>query len=200
MSTTPSMRARDAGTRACDARALAGPDGPVSPDGDQAPGSLLLASSLNRTDRRRRLSDRMVTIGVHLAFGIAMVPLVSLTWMVITRGAQRFGLDFLTTTMRGYTESTGGVYHAIIGTVEVTVLAAVFSVPLGIITAVMLALARVMGETALLLITIACPRPSTSTPSRGAWRPCRPWSTTSTPALTPPPQPATKDPSRRAIA
>lgn len=98
----------------------------------------LLTAGLSRSERRRRLTDRLMSLGVHLAFGLAVVPLVSLTWMVVTRGAQRFGVEFLTTTMRGYSDSTGGVYHAVIGSLEVTALAAAFSVPLGILTAVFL--------------------------------------------------------------
>lgn len=92
----------------------------------------------DRASRRRHRTDRLATAAVYLAFGLVMVPLVSLVWMVVSRGAARFDVDFLLTTMRGYTESTGGVYHGIVGTLEITGLAALISVPLGVLTAVFL--------------------------------------------------------------
>jgi len=50
----------------------------------------------------------------------------------------RFSPEFLLTNMRGYSEDTGGVYHGIVGTLEITGLATLISVPLGIFTAIFL--------------------------------------------------------------
>lgn len=79
-----------------------------------------------------------LTVLVYLAFALVMVPLVSLVWMVVVGGAQRFGPDFLLTNMRGADDTNGGVYHGIIGTLEITGIATLISVPLGLFTAIFL--------------------------------------------------------------
>nr|WP_300339800.1 phosphate ABC transporter permease PstA [Actinomyces sp.] len=82
--------------------------------------------------------NTLLTTLVYLAFAIVMVPLVSLVWMVVVNGSARFSPEFLLTNMRGYSEDTGGVYHGIVGTLEITGLATLISVPLGIFTAIFL--------------------------------------------------------------
>lgn len=82
--------------------------------------------------------NTMLTVLVYLAFATVMVPLVSLVWMVVVHGATRFGPDFLLTNMRGATDDNGGFYHGIIGTLEITGIASLISIPLGIFTAVFL--------------------------------------------------------------
>lgn len=88
----------------------------------------------------RWAKDRLATTLVTASFILVMIPLVTLVWMVIAEGVKRFGPYFLYTNMRGvYGESdAGGAYHAIIGTLEITGLAALISVPLGIFTAIYL--------------------------------------------------------------
>jgi phosphate transport system permease protein len=75
---------------------------------------------------------------VTSAFAVAMVPLASLLWTVITLGTNRFDLQFFTYSMLGVVGEGGGAYHAIMGTLIVTALAAIISVPVGIMTAVYL--------------------------------------------------------------
>lgn len=82
--------------------------------------------------------NTLLTVLVYLAFGLVMVPLVSLVWMVVVNGAQRFSPDFLLTNMRGATDETGGVYHGIVGTLEITGIASLISIPLGVFTAIFL--------------------------------------------------------------
>ncbi len=88
----------------------------------------------------RWAKDRLATTLVTASFIVVMIPLVTLVWMVLSQGIKRFGPYFLYTNMRGvYGETdTGGAYHAIIGTLEITGLAALISVPLGIFTAIYL--------------------------------------------------------------
>ncbi len=90
--------------------------------------------------RRRRVKDRLATVGVTAAFLLALVPLVSLVWIVVSNGLERFGWTFLNTDMVGIYGSMieGGVYHAVIGTLQVTGIAAIISIPLGIFTAIYL--------------------------------------------------------------
>jgi phosphate transport system permease protein len=87
---------------------------------------------------RRAATDRLVTAVVTSAFAVAMVPLASLLWTVITLGTNRFDLQFFTNSMLGVVGEGGGAYHAIMGTLIVTGLAALISVPIGILTAVYL--------------------------------------------------------------
>lgn len=87
---------------------------------------------------KRKSADRLVTILVTGAFAIAVVPLVSLAWTVVERGAARFDIEFFTFSMRNIVGAGGGAYHAIIGTLQITGLATLISVPIGIMTAIYL--------------------------------------------------------------
>jgi len=87
---------------------------------------------------KRRAANRLVTNLVASAFSLAVVPLVSLAWTVIQNGAQRFDFDFFTMSMRNIVGTGGGALHAIVGTVEITLLASLISVPIGILTAIYL--------------------------------------------------------------
>jgi phosphate transport system permease protein len=91
-----------------------------------------------RTEGRRRAVDRTWTAVVTLAFVIAVIPLVSLVLTVVTEGLARFDIEFFTTDMRGVVGEGGGVLHAIVGTLIITGLAALISVPVGIMCAIYL--------------------------------------------------------------
>jgi len=88
----------------------------------------------------RSARDRLATTVMYSAFGLAVVPLVSLLWTVLRYGLDRFNGYFLTYTMRGVFGGmdAGGVYHAIVGTLEITLFATVISVPIGLLTAIYL--------------------------------------------------------------
>ncbi|GAA3232915.1 phosphate ABC transporter permease PstA [Nonomuraea helvata] len=88
----------------------------------------------------RRIKDKFVQGLVYLAFALAVVPLVSVLWLVISNGLARFDLEFLTHSMRGIgaRDAGGGAYHAIIGTLEQVLLASLISVPIGLFTAIYL--------------------------------------------------------------
>lgn len=86
----------------------------------------------------RRAADRLVTILVVAAFVIAMIPLISLVYTVITMGSGRIDLDFFTLSMRNVLGEGGGAAHAIIGTLMMTGVATLISVPIGLLTSVYL--------------------------------------------------------------
>ncbi|WP_206448410.1 phosphate ABC transporter permease PstA [Agrococcus sp. KRD186] len=86
----------------------------------------------------RKAADRLVTGLVVGAFLLALIPLISLIVTVVVNGAARFDLQFFTWTMRNIVGEGGGVLHAIVGTVLVTLWAAIISVPVGIFTAIYL--------------------------------------------------------------
>jgi len=106
--------------------------------------AVLYAVSISMVSRvvegPRWAADRVATTLVTFAFGIALIPLVSLLWTVVQKGSTLFSFTFLNTNMLGvFGDMTeGGVYHAIVGTVLITTAAAVISVPVGILTAVYL--------------------------------------------------------------
>ncbi|WP_190232853.1 phosphate ABC transporter permease PstA [Streptomyces avicenniae] len=86
----------------------------------------------------RRAFDRFVTAVVSSAFLVALVPLASVVWTVVDRGLARFDTEFFSYSMRGVVGEGGGVNHAIFGTLIITALAALISVPVGMLTAIYL--------------------------------------------------------------
>jgi phosphate transport system permease protein len=86
----------------------------------------------------RAAKDRMMTALAWGAFGIAMVPLVTLLVEVVSKGAGVLSAEFFTYSMRNIVGEGGGIYHAIIGTLLITAVATVISVPVGIMAAIYL--------------------------------------------------------------
>jgi phosphate transport system permease protein len=86
----------------------------------------------------RRALDRLATLSIVAAFGIAVAPLISLLYEVIKRGTARFDGAFFTESARGVVGAGGGAEHAIVGTLVITGVAALISVPIGIMGAVYL--------------------------------------------------------------
>ena len=86
----------------------------------------------------RKATDRLVTIMVSTAFSLALIPLLSLAYTVVTKGVARFDAEFFTFSMRNIVGEGGGALHAIIGTVEITGIATLISVPIGIMAAIYL--------------------------------------------------------------
>lgn len=102
-------------------------------------GYLIPIYLLSRTrESKRRATDRFWAVVVTAAFAIAITPLVSLIITVVSEGAARFDLEFFTSDMRGVVGEGGGVLHAIIGTLMITLLATLISVPVGILCGIYL--------------------------------------------------------------
>ncbi|MCQ4084588.1 phosphate ABC transporter permease PstA [Streptomyces sp. RB6PN25] len=93
-----------------------------------------------RVEGRRQARDRVATSLVWACFVVAVIPLYSLVETTIADGLKVLNTDFLTHSMGGIipTEAGGGVYHAIIGTLEQVGLASVIAVPIGMLTAIYL--------------------------------------------------------------
>ncbi|WP_329546821.1 phosphate ABC transporter permease PstA [Streptomyces sp. NBC_01356] len=93
-----------------------------------------------RVEGRRQAKDRVATSLVWVAFILAVVPLVSLVWTTIVRGIKVLDVYFLTHSMGVVTDTEpgGGIYAAIIGSLEQVGLAALMAVPVGVLTAVYL--------------------------------------------------------------
>ena len=86
----------------------------------------------------RQARNRLVTALVVTAFIIALLPLVSLLFTVVTNGAARFDIGFFTQSMRSVVGPGGGALHAITGTLLITGMAALISVPVGLLAAIYL--------------------------------------------------------------
>ncbi len=86
----------------------------------------------------RKATDRLVTGLVTSAFLIALVPLVSVIWTVFSRGVPALSAEFFTASMRNVIGEGGGIFHALWGTLIITGLAALMSVPIGIFSAIYL--------------------------------------------------------------
>jgi phosphate transport system permease protein len=87
---------------------------------------------------RRKATDRLVTGVVTGAFLIAMVPLVSVAWTVVQNGIARLDANFFSMSMRNVVGEGGGALHAIVGTLLITLAAAIISIPIGLMTAIYL--------------------------------------------------------------
>jgi len=101
-------------------------------------GTLAVYVASRSVEGRRKATDRLVTSLVTTAFGIAMVPLVSLVYTVLDKGLPRLDSAFFTNSMYRVVGEGGGAYHAILGTLIITALATVISVPIGLMTAIYL--------------------------------------------------------------
>ncbi|WEV65507.1 phosphate ABC transporter permease PstA [Bifidobacterium sp. ESL0764] len=95
--------------------------------------------------KQREWKSRIMAGVIGLAFVVAMIPLISLLYTTLARGIKRLNLNFLTFNMSGViggmptpTGGHGGIEHAIIGTLEVTLGAMLISVPVGLMCAIYL--------------------------------------------------------------
>lgn len=89
-------------------------------------------------ETRRRAVDRLATILVSIAFTLALLPLISLLFTVVVDGIQRFDGTFFSWSMRSVVGEGGGALHAIWGTLLVTGMTALISVPIGLMTSIYL--------------------------------------------------------------
>ncbi|WP_022882561.1 phosphate ABC transporter permease PstA [Gryllotalpicola ginsengisoli] len=94
---------------------------------------------------RRKSTDRVVRGLVVVAFLLALIPLISTLWTVVSRGIGQLSWSFISGTDRTTFDPTTlevkvvpGALQAIIGTLEITGIATVISVPIGLLTAIWL--------------------------------------------------------------
>lgn len=87
----------------------------------------------------RQAADRRAGNLIAGAFLLALVPLGSLIWTTLSNGLARFDMAFFSQSMRNIVGEGGGAIHAIYGTLYVTGMASLISVPIGLLTAIYLA-------------------------------------------------------------
>ena len=91
------------------------------------------------TSLRRKLTNHGFTALSGAALVLALVPLVSIAWYVLVKGAPALSWDFLTQLPKSPDDPTSGVGPAIQGTLVLVALAALIGVPTGIVGGVWLA-------------------------------------------------------------
>lgn len=96
-------------------------------------------------ENRRKATDRIIRSLVTIAFLLAIAPLISTLATVTAKGIGELTLGFITqtggaafnpTTLK--VEITSGALQAIVGTLEITGIAALMSIPIGILTSIYL--------------------------------------------------------------
>ena len=92
---------------------------------------LALASAIVEGSRAAR--NRIATALIYSAFTLALLPLVSVVFTLVSKGTARLDAEFFGHSMRniGPQDNSGGAYHAIIGTLEQVAIATLITVPLG---------------------------------------------------------------------
>jgi len=86
----------------------------------------------------RHALDRAVTAVVTGAFALAMLPLVSVLYNVVSLGMERFDSQFFTESSRNVVGEGGGALQAIVGTIVISLTATIISVPIGVMAAIYL--------------------------------------------------------------
>ena len=98
--------------------------------------------AVRRISVGRRIKNNVAGLFFVSSFGIALVPLGWLLWVVVQRGWYAITQPgWWSHSLRGVLpeQFSGGVYHAIYGTLVQAAVAAILAVPLGFMTAVYLA-------------------------------------------------------------
>jgi phosphate transport system permease protein len=106
---------------------------------------LAIGISSSLVENRRKATDRLVRGVVTVAFLLALAPLVSTLVTVILRGIGQINWQFISTsTARVFNPTTltvtttTGAWQSIVGTLIITGIAALISIPIGILTAIYL--------------------------------------------------------------
>jgi phosphate transport system permease protein len=91
------------------------------------------------TLRSRKLVNGAMTVVCGCALLVALVPLASVLWLVISRGLAGLSFDFFTQLPKPIGEPGGGVGNAILGTLLIVALGSAIGIPLGVGAGVFLA-------------------------------------------------------------
>ena len=86
----------------------------------------------------RHARNRLAVSLLGTAVVVALLPLAAVLIYTVAQGLKALNMNFLTHSMRGVgpLDKGGGIYHAMIGTLEQVLLASLISIPLGLLTAI----------------------------------------------------------------
>ena len=103
----------------------------------------LVQKVAHQTLRRRMLVSRIVVASTGLALLIALVPLVAILYSLVSKGAHWWHVEFFTQVPQFPSlvdpNAVGGIANAMIGSLVIDGIAAIFAIPIGIITGLFLA-------------------------------------------------------------
>src|SRR3954469_17198150 len=88
---------------------------------------------------RRNLIDRVVRTLCVIGTVVALIPLASVLYYVVSRGIGGINLDFFTELPKPVGESGGGMGNALVGTLKLVGLAGLFGIPPGMLAGIYLA-------------------------------------------------------------
>jgi phosphate transport system permease protein len=95
--------------------------------------------TLPRITARRRRTDKLMRGAIGLATLLALVPLVLVVFYLLKRGLGALSVDFFTTDPTGnFLGDQGGIKSALLGTIEIVLLASLLAIPAGIMVALYL--------------------------------------------------------------
>ncbi|GGN78967.1 phosphate transport system permease protein PstA [Actinoplanes lobatus] len=94
----------------------------------------------SQVEGRRAAKNRSMQALIYSACVLAILPLASVVWTLVSKGIERLDANFFSTSMNniGARDPLGGAYHAIIGTLEQVGIATLMAVPLGVLGAIYL--------------------------------------------------------------
>ncbi|MGZ6080122.1 MAG: phosphate ABC transporter permease PstA [Myxococcaceae bacterium] len=87
----------------------------------------------------RKFVDRGMAVVCAVCFAVAFIPLVSVLWLVVSKGAAGLSWSFFTELPKPVGESGGGVGNALLGTLAMVGTACLMGLPLGVGAGVYLA-------------------------------------------------------------
>jgi phosphate transport system permease protein len=103
----------------------------------------LVQQAAYKTLSRRMLTSKLVVASTGLALVIALVPLVAILYSLISKGIHWWHIDFFTKVPQFPSllnpNDVGGIENALIGSLVIDGIAALFAIPIGIITGLFLA-------------------------------------------------------------
>ena len=89
--------------------------------------------------KRRKVYSHIALVLCWVTLGIAIVPLVAVVVYVVIKGLPAWSVDFFTKVTVPEGIPGGGVWNAIVGTVEIAVIATAVTVPVGLLCGLFLA-------------------------------------------------------------
>lgn len=106
---------------------------------------IAIGVSSRLVENRRKATDRVVRAIVTIAFLLAIIPLISTLWTVLVKGIGQLNWSFISQTGQATfnpttltVTKTPGALQAVVGTLEITGIAALISVPIGLLAAIYL--------------------------------------------------------------
>lgn len=99
-------------------------------------------SRLSWRDRRRRVVGGLMFGLCILAAGVVVLPLVLIFWHLLSAGASSVNLQFFTHLPKPVGEAGGGMGNALVGTLELLVIASLVALPISVLAGIFLAESR----------------------------------------------------------